>query len=273
MTTSSALILKDTTLGVPVIAPSALELKRVALATAKPIKRVTNPEEQSAAVTALKELKSIRSGMETTRRLVKAPVLELGKKIDEAAHNFMEALDGEELRVQGLINHYQREQLRIQREAEQALERERAETARLEELARKKNEQAELAVDPEVQKQAAREAAALEQQAAERRLDEELIGTITVAKPKGLVVKQRLDFKILDPLVFCQAYPDFWHWNAETETLKLKRREILEALNQEDGRGIFHRTQFPEELPDQKGSQLVKPAGMNVFEDTSVHVR
>ena len=273
MTTASTLILKDTTLGVPVIARSALKLKQDALAAAKPVKRVENPEEQQLAVAVLKDLKSIRKAMEDTRKLVKAPVIELGKKIDDTARDFMQELDREENRVQGLINHYQREELRKQREVEQELERQRQETARLEAEAQKQRETAELAVDPDAQRAAAREAARLEKEAEERRLDEELVGTITVAKPAGLIVKQRLDFQILDPHVFMEAYPQFWTWHADTETLKLKRREILEELNREDNKGIFHRTQFPEELPDKKGSRLVKPPGMNIFEDTKSHVR
>lgn len=265
--TSTLLALRDFG-GVPEIIPSAVELKKEALSLSVPIKNVETEQEQALAVNALTALKAITRGMEATRKAVKAPVLDLGKKIDKVAADFIQEVDREEMRITGMVNHYQREQLRLKREAEEQLAREQREAQRLSDEAERLRKEAEQKPEllPEVAKA---EAAAFDAQ-----MTSELsAGPLAVAKPKGLVVKSRINFQIEDAIVFCQAYPQFWTWNAETETLKLKRREILEELNREDGKGIFNLTTFPEELPDQKGSRIVKPAGMRVFEETKSHVR
>lgn len=249
--------------GVPEITPEAHALKKQAIALSLPIQKVETDEEQTRAVNALHALKAISKGMESTRKAVKGPVLELGKKIDLIAAEFLSDSDREENRLTGLINHFQREQLRLKNEAEERLRREQMEAERLEAEAKKLRESG----TPEL----IQEASKLEEKALDMQMAGELSGELTIAKPKGLVVKNRLNFQILDAWVFCQAYPQFFAWNPETETLKLKRREILEELNKENG--IFHATRFPEELPDQKDSRLAKPPGMRVFEETKSHVR
>src|SRR5436190_21272727 len=104
---SAVLALKDFS-GVIEVTPLAYELKKHALASARPIHKVETPEEQLAAVAALRELKEIRQGMEATRKSVKAPVLDLGRKIDATAQDFMEECYKQEGRIQGLVNHFQR---------------------------------------------------------------------------------------------------------------------------------------------------------------------
>lgn len=263
--TSSLLALRNFG-GVPEIIPSAIELKKEALALSVPITKVETEQEQALAVNALTALKAITRGMEATRKSVKAPVLDLGKKIDKVAADFVHEVDREEMRISGMVNHYQREQLRLKREEEQRIEREQREAQRLADEARRLREEA--ARKPELLPAVA--------QAEEKALDAQMAselsgGPLAVAKPKDLVVKTRLSFQIEDAITFCQACPQFFSWNAETETLKLKRREILEELNKE--RGIFHVAIFPEELPYRKDSRICKPPGMRVFEETSSHVR
>lgn len=254
--------------GVPEISSDAIALKRQALELSRPITKVGDEREQALAVNALQALKAITRGMEATRKAVKAPVLELGKKIDSVASDFITEVDREEMRISGHINHYQREQLRLKLEAEEAAAREQRVAQQLADEAERLRKKAESNPElfPEVVK--------AEEKAFDAQMAGELTGgAVAIVKPKGLVVKNRLNFQIEDAHVCCQAYPQFWNWNAEAETLKLKRREILEELNREDGKGIFHASTFPEELPDQKGSRVVKPAGMRVFEETKSHVR
>lgn len=255
--------------GVPEITPNAHELRRRALELAAPIQKVENEEEQMTAVAALRELKAIRTGIEATRKSVKAPVLELGKDIDRIASDFTDATNREELRLQGLINHFQRKQLEAQRAEEERVRHEQAEAQRLADEAKRKREEAER-VNSEALKA---EATKLEEKALDATMATELAAApVAVQKPKGLVVQSRLNFQVIDPIIFCQAYPQFFSWNAETEMLKLKRREILEELNREDGKGLFHVAQFPEELPAQ-GSRIAKPPGIRIYEETKSHVR
>lgn len=265
--TSSLLALRDFG-GVPEISPDAQALKKQALALSIPITKVETEQEQALAVNALQALKAITRGMEATRKSVKAPVLELGKKIDAVASTFVTEVDREEMRISGFVNHYQRTQLRLKREAEEAAEQERLKAQHLAIEAERLRKEAES--KPELLPEAAK----AEEKAFDAQMAGEFTGgTVTIVKPKGLIVKGRLNFTIEKPIEFCQAFPQFFSWNAETENLKLKRREILEELNRDDSKGVFHETTFPEELPDQKGSRLVKPLGMRVFEEVKSHVR
>lgn len=269
MNTSSFLALRNFS-GTPEITPDAHALKQRAIALAVPITKVETEQDQALAVTALQELKAIRTGIEATRKSVKAPVIELGKKIDSIASDFIDDATKQELRLQGLINHFQRKQMEAQRVEEERIRREQAEAQRLEDEAKRKREEAERANDPKLKEEAAK----LEEKALDASMAGELAGgVVAVAKPKGLVVKSRLNFEITDPIVFCQAWPQFFTWHLDTETLKVKRREILEELNRKDCSGCFHLTRFPEELPQQKDSRIVRPAGMRVFEETKSHVR
>lgn len=255
--------------GVPEITPNAYELKQAALLTSKAIEKIESEQDQSLAVTAMRELKILRVGIEATRKSVKAPVLDLGKQIDGIASDFIDEVIKEELRLQGHINHFQQKLLAAQRAEEERIRREQKQAIELEEQARKKKEES-VKTNNETLKA---EAKKLEEAAIDAQMGVEFSPTALIIKPRGLVVKNRLNFQVLDAIVFCQAYPQFFSWNAESETLKLKRREILEELNREDGKGIFHVTQFPEELPDQKGGRIAKPPGIRIFEETKSHVR
>jgi hypothetical protein len=246
--------------GVPEVLPSAFELRDDALKLASKVRNVTTDEEQTAAVKALRALKSIRTGMETTRKAVKSPVLDLGKRIDAIAAEFLTDCDKQEGRLQGLINYFQRKQLDEQRKEQERLQREADEAERLRVAAAKET-------DPQKKTE-------LEGQAFEKQMEQEVAQVPVVAKPKGLVVRERVNFKITDAILFCQAYPNFFKWHAENEYLKLDRMRVLDELNREDGKGIFHRAHFGEELSrDVARPELVRPPGMEIFSETRAHVR
>lgn len=255
----SPLVLKNFS-GFPEITPDARSLKEQAIKLSIPVTKVETDGELSLAVNALQALKAISKGMEATRKAVKAPVLELGKKIDSVAADFLTDSDLEEMRLTGLINHFQRDQLRLKREEEQRVERDRLEAERVEAEAKRLRESG----TPDLK---------LEEKALDLQMTSELSAApLTIVKPKGLVVKNRLNFEITDAIIFCQAYPQFFVWHKETETLKLRRREILEEVNREDQKGIFHVSQFPEELPP-AGSRIANPPGIRIFEEVKSHVR
>src|SRR4030095_12781815 len=120
-TMSGPLVLRDFH-GVPEITQDAWALKKAALEAARPVARVETPEQQATAVEALRKLKEVRAGIEASRKAVKAPVLDLGRKIDEIARNYVEEIEKQYGRLSGLINHYQRKQLEARSEAERQRE-------------------------------------------------------------------------------------------------------------------------------------------------------
>jgi len=248
------------------VTPDAYELKRKAIKAASSIAKVETPAQQIAAVAALREVKAVIVGMEQTRKTVKAPVLALGREIDNTAHGFIREVEKQHGRLSGLINHYQKKLAR-----ERAAEQDKINSQ--ESLAAKLRQQAANLRASATNKYTEAEAQKLEAQALDLEMSTELAVVPGIEKPKGLVVRNKINFQVLDAIVFCQAWPDFWKWHADTETLKLDRMRILDELNREDCAGCFHKTRFPEELSKSDDRRLVQPAGLRVYEETKTHIR
>jgi hypothetical protein len=137
------------------ITPEAEKQKATILSAARAVVAVTDPDSCDIAQSRLRSLASVRTAVESSRKIVKAPVIDLGKRIDGIAADFVADVVAEEARLSGLVTEYAREQQRIKREAELAAEQER-------QRVEKERHEAEMA--------AQREAARIERerQAAER---------------------------------------------------------------------------------------------------------
>ncbi len=233
---NAPLVLKDFN-GVIEITSDAYELKRSALAKAKPIARVETPEQQLIAVEALRELKAVRAGMETTRKSVKAPVLQLGREIDEKAHDFMVEIDKQYMRLIGMISHYQKKLAEVKAQEQAKIERGQQDAQSLRKSAQELRMQSVLEHKPEL----LTEAEQLEKKAFDLEMNAEVALVPVIDKPRGLVVRDRINFQVIDAIIFCQAYPQYFKWNPDTETLKLDRMGILDELNREDGKGLHQR--------------------------------
>ena len=272
---NAPLVLKDFN-GVIEITPGAHELKRKALALARAITFVKTPEQQANAIAALRELKEVRNGIEATRKAVKAPVLAFEREIDSKAKTFVAEVDKDYGRISGLINHYQKTQLREKAERERELEQGQSEGEKLREQAEAiRVKIAQGGLHEEAIWNLTKDAAELEARATDLIMSSEFAVVPTVDKPKVLAVRRRIDFQVLDPIVFCQAYPQFWKVTAngdhDKECLTVDRMRVLDELNKENG--LFRMTRFPEELSKTDDPRLVCPAGLRVFEDVKAHIR
>ena len=107
------------------ITPEAEKQKTTILTAARAVVAVTDTDSCDIAQSRLRSLASVRTAVESSRKIVKAPVIDLGKKIDGIAADFVADVVAEEARLSGLVTEYAREQQRIQREAELAAEQER----------------------------------------------------------------------------------------------------------------------------------------------------
>ena len=107
------------------ITPEAEKQKATILTAARAVVAVTDTDSCDIAQSRLRSLASVRTAVESSRKIVKAPVIDLGKKIDGIAADFVADVVAEEARLSGLVTEYAREQQRIQREAEIAAEQER----------------------------------------------------------------------------------------------------------------------------------------------------
>lgn len=107
------------------ITPEAEKQKATILTAARAVVAVTDTDSCDIAQSRLRSLASVRTAVESSRKIVKAPVIDLGKRIDNIAADFVADVVAEEARLSGLVTEYAREQQRIKREAELAAEQER----------------------------------------------------------------------------------------------------------------------------------------------------
>ena len=110
-------------------------LKASALKESQQIVVVNDSESQQMAVTTLSNLKGILKKLESSRTEIKAPVLDLGKRIDAKAREFALELSAEESRLHNLIQtHYraEKEKADADRRMAEAMERKRREKAEAE---------------------------------------------------------------------------------------------------------------------------------------------
>ena len=107
------------------ITPEAEKQKATIINAARAVVAVTDTDSCDIAQSRLRSLASVRTAVESSRKQVKAPVIDLGKRIDGIAADFVADVIAEEARLSGLVTEYAREQQRIKREVELAAEQER----------------------------------------------------------------------------------------------------------------------------------------------------
>ena len=116
------------------------------IAQAKLLVAVQNPTAQAKAVELGRKLREIQTSTEAARKEVKAPVLDLGQRIDDAAKTFVGPVDSEIRRLIGLVNAFQAAETEKRRAAEVAAEKARREhQAELDRIAAKARADAEAA--------------------------------------------------------------------------------------------------------------------------------
>ena len=241
------------------VSPDAYTRRAEAVEAARFITAVSSDFGFSEAAEALKGLQSLQKETEASRKTVKAPVLDLGKKIDATAAEFLRDIDAEASRLKQLMTVYQVEQDRKRAEAERKRQEEeakarRAEEARLADLRRKEEEarraeinarnESERAAAEERRKAAEAQAAAEAEAARVREATAPVAVTVAAPKPAGVAVQRAWDFEITDMKAFAAAYPDL-------VTITPKRSDVLALLR--------------------AGTRQL--AGTRIFETTKVGVR
>lgn len=183
--------------------PGAFERRDTLLATAKEVQKVTDDFTKGLAVEAWQDLAGLSKGLEKTRVEIKAPVLALGRRIDDMARAFIQPVDAEVARINRLVTTYNAQQERARHEAERARQAEIDRLAREKQAAelaqRQAAETAQVAFDATERKQAEAEAAAQQQRQADLRQQQQAIRqTVVVApvKQQGEVIKKVWTFEV-----------------------------------------------------------------------------
>ncbi len=219
-----------------IIAPDAIATRDDAVGNASLVGRVENRLQAAGAADALKALKAITKAVEASRTAIKAPVLDLGKRIDATAKQFVAEVEVEITRLTGLLTSYEVEQRRIAAEEERKRQeeerrRQAEEAARMAEIRRQQEAaaRAELLANTEreraaaeAQRIAAESAAAIEQAAAAAR-QANLPAVVEPPKVAGTVVREDWTFEVTDLRAFAQAHP-------ELVEITVRRADVLKMI-------------------------------------------
>ena len=195
MNNTETLIVRDDARLSITFTEQAVALREAALEKAALVGKVSNADEQQAAVDAQVEIARVLKLVETARKTTKAPVLDFGAQIDRAAREFVEAdLKPEANRLAQLIGDFQAVEAARVRAAEAA--------KRLEE------------------ERIAREAREAEQQAL--RLKAEADARIAAAKNEA----ERIELQRLAAIQEAQTHADL-------DRIEAERAAQVKALDQE----------------------------------------
>ena len=99
---------------------SAIEARDGILAAAKTVITIADADQLQVAGDVLREIDSFLKRIEASRETVKAPVLEVGRQIDDTAKTLTLELGDEKKRLRDIIGKFQAEQERLRAQAERA---------------------------------------------------------------------------------------------------------------------------------------------------------
>lgn len=210
------------------ILPDAAKVRDAALAKASCITAVTDAFESEMAADALRDLKTLERSIEDARKIVKAPVLELSRKIDATAKTFIERVSGEALRIGRLLGEYQAEE----RKKREAAEREarRKEEMRLAQLEQERRERiaqetqgrtGTLVEDLEkAEEEAVKDVIAIRQEAS----------TVVAPNPSGVQTRGKTCWEIEDVGLLLRERPDLFSPDEKKIRAALKITEKIPGL-------------------------------------------
>lgn len=236
---SSLILLEPSKFGVT-FAAEAEAMRDTALAESGIIAKVATPDDNNKAANAQRLLREVIKAVESARKAAKAPILDYGRAIDDAAAKFVSECKEEEMRIARLVGDFQElenakvraaeaarllEQNRLEEERMAAIrkaqEEERAKLAKLEEERRRLAEEAAMAdaarraeiakLEAETKRQLELAAAAsAEKQDAINESFNRANASIPVVAPvraSGQVVKEDWEITVTDIWALARAHP------------------------------------------------------------------
>jgi hypothetical protein len=187
----------------------ALKTREEALARANTVLSVNDAAEQRIAVEAMTALKSLSKRMESSREIVKKPVLEIGRKIDNLAKDFTIPIDDELKRLSFLVSKFQKAEMDRVVELKRQEEIKRRQVYEEEEkLKAILQGQADKAKTPSAKLEALQkmeQAEAATALAVQESLKKEI--ETSAARVAGMIVKKSWKFEVLDVKALFAAQP------------------------------------------------------------------
>ena len=201
---------------------------------AQAVERVAGESSQRAAADLLNEVQGALSQLESARKAIKDPFLQLGKRIDAAAKEGAAPLEQSKASLKRMIEAFQAEVLRKQQEEQRRLEaelsrqREERQAAEREAARLELERQMALRAGDEAAAQAAREAAEAERA---RMLESDLKAMEAVTAPlamapkaENIAVRQYWKVTVVDAHKLYAVFP-------ELVELSPRQRELQSAVN------------------------------------------
>lgn len=234
------------------IAPEAFALRERALTKAANITEVTSHDESYIAGHRIKEMAALRNLVERSRKAVKEPVLEVGRRIDQAAKDFLADLNAEEGRIKQLIEGHAYRLAEERRIADEAERRAAAE-------ARAARESAEAA--QQAAQATGRIADVVAAQQAEQSRLEALAARCAAAEETHAAkqpdeVRWKWDFEVSDIRKLASIAPDLVRM--EPAVIEI-RRKITEAVEKHDDPALI--------------AEIFAVVGITVFRKPEVRTR
>ena len=184
------------------LAPDSYERRSIAMNAAARVPAVADAMDAEDAADALRLLGALVKDVEAARKVVKEPVLELGKKIDTTAKEFVADVVAEKARIETALGTFQAaEQRRADAERRAAQE----EADRLAREAAKAQREADRATNQGEADRTQQVAAQAETAAIEARV---AAAEIAPVKPSGVAVRQPWKFEVTDIKALFAARPD-----------------------------------------------------------------
>ena len=234
------------------VTPEAIQERDSLITELKDVTAVSNSFDLACATDRLRKAKALTNSVEKTRKEIKAPVIDLGKRIDKLADEYTASVNAEVVRINGMVSAYQAEQVRIQREEEA---KRQAEIRRIEE------ERIKAEREKQAAEQAARAAAALAR-SEEERLEAAEASAIAARKAKEFEELQKKQAPVpapaplkIDGLVTKEEWVfdiiNIWDVPRQFLDVSVKTAEIKRAI--------------------QSGCREI--SGLNIRKQISTHVR
>ena len=241
--------------------PEALATRDQLLAKARKGQRIANAESSARATAFLKDVKTFTKAINDAHATAKAPVLELGRKIDALKKDLTADLDAEATRISRLIGEFNAEQERLaeeeRRKAEAEARRIREEAERQAREAREKAEaearaaaakaaqetdalkraQAERAA-ADAKQRAEHEAAAAKAKAEAQAAATTLAVAAQTAKPAGVSTRADVEFEVTDIAALYAANPSLVTLTVKVADLKAALKALPEGATLP---GVVHR--------------------------------
>lgn len=181
------------------LSPAAFNARTLALEASGRIKAIASVADLDAAAVALTKLKALTRSVEDSRKEVKAPVLEVGRRIDAVAKDYLTSLESESKRLSVIVGSYQEAQ---RRKAEK--EREAAAKAQADAIAEMNAKQAEAVANGDEEAADAARAEAADKIAASQLAVIEAEGP----RPEGITSRTSWKFEVVDIAELHAARPE-----------------------------------------------------------------